>query len=115
MHVTLRKQGPVAIVEIEGKLALGESLDEFRAKWMDAVATGSPNLVIVLSRVPMVDSSGIGSLIRCHSAVTAAGGKMKLVGVGDVVRQSFRVTRLEKVFDFHESESSALAALGVTA
>jgi anti-sigma B factor antagonist len=115
MAVTMRKQGTVAVLEIEGKLSLGESVDEFRAKWMDAVATGSRNLVLVLSRVPMVDSSGIGSLIRCHSAVTAAGGKLKLVGTGDVVRQSLKVTRLDRVFDFHESESSALNALGTHA
>src|SRR5438105_2701912 len=70
MPVSLRKQGSVAILELNGKLSLGNSLEEFRAKWSDAVATGARDLVINLTRVPMVDSSGIGSLIRCHSAVT---------------------------------------------
>lgn len=109
MAVSLRKQGSTAILEIEGKLSLGPSVDEFRAKWTDAVSTGSRDVVVNLGRVPMIDSSGIGSLIRCHSAVTANGGKMKLVGVGEVVRQSFKVTRLDRVFEFHESEAAALA------
>jgi anti-sigma B factor antagonist len=111
MPVSLRKEGSTAILEIEGKLSLGPSVDEFRAKWTDAVATGSRDLVVNMARVPMVDSSGIGSLIRCHSAVTAKGGKLKLVAVGDVVRQSFKVTRLDRVFEFHESEAAALSNL----
>jgi len=106
----MRKQGNTAILELEGRLSLGPSLDEFRAKWNDAVATGSHNLVLNMTKVPMVDSSGIGSIIRCHSAITAAGGKMKMVGVGDVVRQSFKVTRLDRVFDFYPDETSALAS-----
>ena len=115
MPLSVRKEGPTAIFEIEGKLALGESVEEFRAKWTDAVATGSRNLIVVLSKVPMVDSSGIGSLIRCHSALSASGGKLKLVGAGEVVKQSLKVTRLDRVFDFYDDEASALASLGTRA
>jgi len=115
MPVSLRKLGSVAILELNGILSLGDSLEEFRAKWSDAVATGARDLVINLTRVPMVDSSGIGSLIRCHSAVTAAGGKVRLVGVGEMVRQSLKVTRLERVFEFYGDEASALASLGASA
>jgi len=115
MSSTLRRQGSTAILEVEGKLSLGENLDEFRSKWTDAVATGSRDIIVILTRVPMVDSSGIGSLIRCHSAVTAAGGRMKLVGVGDMVRQSFKVTRLDRVFELHDTEAAALTALGASA
>src|SRR5256885_16473608 len=107
MLVALRKQGSVSILEFNGKLSLGNSMEEFRAKWRDAVATGARDLVINLTRVPMVDSSGIGSLIRCHSAVTAAGGKVKLVGVGALVKQSMKITRLDRIFEIHDDESSA--------
>ena len=111
MASKVRNQGTTAIVEIDGKLSLGPAVDEFRSKWTDALAGGAHDIVVNLAAVPMVDSSGIGSLIRCHSAVTAAGGKMKLVGVGEVVRQSFKVTRLDRVFEFHDNEASALADL----
>ena len=111
MPVSLRKLGSVAILELNGKLSLGDSLEEFRAKWSDAVATGAHDLVINLTRVPMVDSSGIGSLIRCHSAVSAAGGKLKIVAASNTVMQAFKVTRLDRVLDLHTDEKSALASL----
>src|SRR5207245_11401979 len=113
--LSLRQQGIGAPSELDGKLSLATSRAEFRAKWSDAVATGARDLVINLTRVPMVDSSGIGSLIRCHSAVTAAGGKVRLVGVGEMVRQSLKVTRLERVFEFYADEAGALASLGASA
>jgi anti-anti-sigma factor len=115
MPVSLRKQGRVGVLSVNGKLALGDSLDEFRSKWADAVATGAHDIIVDFSKVPMVDSSGIGSLIRCHSAVAANGGKLKLVGVNDVVKQSFKTTRLDRVFEFYGDEASALASLSASA
>jgi len=115
MPVSVRKQGTVAVVAIEGKLAMGGMLVEFRSKWAQAVSGGAQNLVVDLSKVPMADSSGIGSLIRCHSAVNANGGKVKLAGVNEVVRQSFKTTRLDKVFEFYDDENAALASFSQTA
>lgn len=115
MSVSLRNEGRIALLAIDGKLALGDSLDEFRTKWADATATGAKDVIVNFSKVPMVDSSGIGSLIRCHSALVASGGKLKLVAVNDVVRQSFKTTRLDRVFEFYNDESSALASFGASA
>ncbi len=111
MPTHLKKQGTTAILELQGKLALGDNLDEFRAKWSEAIATGVRDLVVNLEKVPMVDSSGIGSLIRCHSAITAIGGRLKLVSAGEMVRQSFRIMRLDRVFEFYDNEASALASI----
>ena len=115
MSTRLRKQGAAVILEVEGKLALGDGLDDFRAQWTNAIASGVRELLVNLEKVPMVDSSGIGSLIRCHSAITAAGGKLKLVGAGEMVHQSFRIMRLDRVFEFYESEARALASSGASA
>ena len=111
MPTHLKKQGTTAILAVEGKLALGDNLDEFRAKWSDAIAAGVRDLVVNLEKVPMVDSSGIGSLIRCHSAVSAVGGRLKLASAGDMVRQSFRIMRLDRVFEFYDDEASAIASI----
>ena len=110
MPASVRKQGNVAILELEGKLGIGAAVDNFRSTWTDCLSTGCKNIVVVLARVPMVDSSGIGSLIRCHSAVAAAGGHLKVVGINDTVRQAFKVTRLDHVFELHETEASALSS-----
>ena len=111
MSASVRKQGSVAIVELEGKLGLGAAVDDFRSTWSDCLSTGCKDIVIILARVPMVDSSGIGGLIRCHSAVVAAGGRLKVVGINDIVRQAFKTTHLDHVFDLHETEASALSSL----
>lgn len=108
MPVSVRKQGESVIVELDGRLALGGPVDELRARWTEALAGGAKEIILNMGRVTMVDSSGIGTMIRCHSAVTAAGGKLKIVGANSTVRQAFRITRLDKVFEFHETEESAL-------
>jgi len=111
MASKVRKEGSTAILELDGKLSLGPAVDDFRSKWADALASGAQHIVVNLASVPMVDSSGIGSLIRCHSAVSAAGGKLKVVGASNTVMQAFKVTRLDRVLDLHPDEKSALASL----
>ena len=112
MTAPVEKRGDVVVIRLKGKLLLGESVDDFRGKWQEALAAGSRNLVVNLSGVPVLDSTGIGSLLRCQTAVSSSGGKLCLVGTNKVIRQALRVTRLERHFEFHESEESALASLG---
>ena len=109
MAAVIRKNGDTVIVDVDGRLALGGPVDEFRAKWTEALSGGAKELVVNLSKVTMVDSSGIGTMIRAHSAIKATGGKLKVVGANTTVRQAFHVTRLDKVFESHDSEESALA------
>ena len=111
MTSKVRKEGATAILELDGKLSLGPAVDDFRSKWTDALAGGARHIVVNLAAVPMMDSSGIGSLIRCHSAVSAAGGKLKIVAATNTVLQAFKVTRLDRVLELHTDEKSALAAL----
>jgi anti-anti-sigma regulatory factor len=49
-------------------------------------------------------------MIRCHSAITQRGGKVRLIGANATVRQAFKVTRLDNIFEFHDSEQAAMAA-----
>ena len=111
MSIATRKQGDVVIFEMEGKLDLGPAVDDFRTGWSDALATGSRHVVVNLTKVPAIDSSGIGSLIRCHSAVVARRGSMKVVGACGVVLQALRLTHVDQVLEFHETEDSALASV----
>jgi anti-sigma B factor antagonist len=105
----VRKSGQTAILVVEGKLSIGAAVDEFRDRWSEAVAAGAHDIVLDLSRVPIIDSSGIGSMIKCHSVVSKNGGKLKLVGAHEIVRQAFKMTRLDSVFEFYDKESDALA------
>ena len=113
MTCATRKQGNIAIFDLEGKLALGPAVDAFRAGWTEALGAGSRHVVVNLSSVPTIDSSGIGILVRCHTAAVAKGGKMKVVGAGGVVLQALKLSHVDQVLEFHESEAEALASLGV--
>ena len=112
MSATTRKQGNAVIFELEGKLGLGPAVDDFRSAWTEALAAGSRNVVVNLAKVPVIDSSGIGCLVRCHCAVAAKGGKLRIVAAGGVVRQALKLTNMDQFMEFHENEASALASLG---
>ncbi len=112
MSMATRKQGNAVIFDLEGKLGLGPAVDDFRTGWSDALAAGSRNVVVNLAKVPLIDSSGIGSLVRCHAAVLAHGGKLRIAGASGVVRQALKLTNVDQLLEFHESEASALASLG---
>ncbi len=111
MTTKLRQSGKAAVLEVDGKLKLGESVDQFRTQWSEAINGGAKILVIILGNVPMIDSSGLGSLMRCYSALKAVGGRVKLVGANEVVRQALGVTHLDKLFDFYDNEAAALASI----
>ena len=112
MSVTTRKQGSAVLIDLEGKLSLGPAVDEFRTAWSDALAAGSRKVVVNMAKVPVIDSSGIGVLVRCHAAMAAKGGKMTIAGACGVVRQALKLTNVDQLLEFHETEASALASLG---
>ena len=110
MPPQMRQSGDTAVIELTGRVIMGEVVEEFRALWTQAMEAGAKNILVNVAQVTFLDSSGIGMMIRCHSAVTQRGGKLRLVGANSTVRQAFKVTRLDNVFEFHDSEQSALAA-----
>lgn len=110
MPPKMRQSGDTAVIELTGRITMGEVVEEFRALWTQAVDAGANHVCVNLAQVTFMDSTGIGMMIRCHSAVTQRGGKVRLVGANATVRQAFKVTRLDNVFEFHDSEQSALAA-----
>jgi anti-sigma B factor antagonist len=111
----MRTAGGAVVLTVDGKLKMGESVDRFRALWNEAVGSGAKVLIIDVSNVPVVDSSGLGSLMRCYSALKAVGGRVKLVGANEVIRQTLSVTHLDKLFSFYDDEASALASIATVA
>src|ERR1043166_4648130 len=110
MAIKSSRDGSALIMQLQGKFGIGPNLDEFRTGWQDALEDGAIDIVLDLGGVSMVDSSAIGSMIRCNSALTARGGRIRIVAANDTVRQAFRVTRLDSIFQFFDDQKSALAA-----
>jgi anti-sigma B factor antagonist len=107
LDVTTR--GDHTVVALGGELDLATQ-GELRTLLNDLVVAGQVHLVLDLSEVTFLDSTGIGALIGTRRRVHAFQGSLALVCPGEAVMKIFTITGLEKVFDLHETLDSALAA-----
>ncbi len=89
----------------------GDAVDEFRARFSEAMAGGARDFVIEMSGVSTIDSSGMGVLVRCLADLHALGGRMVIAGANETVRMALKLTRLESLFEFCADGAGALAAL----
>ena len=108
MQVSIdRHQGQAAVITPEGRLDLA-SASEFKQILTDAVEAGDRILVVDLSNVPFVDSSGLGALISGMKATRLAGGDLRIAEVGDQARLILELTSLDKVMKIYPTVEEAL-------
>ncbi len=105
-----RREGQVAVVTPEGRLDLA-SAPEFKQALNDAVNAGYRVLVVDLSSVPFVDSSGLGALISGMKATRLAGGDLRIAQVGEQARLILELTTLDKVIKMYPTVEEALVDL----
>ena len=110
MPCIVRHEGNVAVLQLEGKLALGPGVDDFRRAWSEALGSGCRNLVVNLTQVPIIDSSGIGTLIRFHSAAVASHGRVRLVAPTEFVRKALELSQLHTIFKIYDDETAAVSS-----
>ena len=103
--------GSTSVITLRGALILGLAPKQLEALVPQLVASGHRNLVFDLSGVTHIDSTGIGCFIDTHSRLEKIGGHMLLAGAGGMVRDSFRVTRLDTVFRFYPTVEAACEGL----
>ena len=112
MQITERHVGDVAIVDMSGRLVLGESDELLRDKVNSLVQQGHKHVLVNLSQVTYMDSSGIGELVGCYTTVTRRGGALKLLGLTKRISDLLTITKLVTVFDTYETEKEAIASFG---
>jgi anti-sigma B factor antagonist len=100
----------VAIVDISGQLRLGEGTGKLRNVVQQLIADGYRKILLNLSGVIHIDSSGIGELMSNFTTVRNQGGELKLMNLNKNVRNLLQITRLFTVFDVHENQDSAMQA-----
>jgi anti-anti-sigma factor len=110
VNISVRKIGNVSIVDLQGPLRIGEGEQKFREQVKDLMASGEKNLAVNLAAVPMLDSTGIGALVRTHKLLKEAGGIFTLFAPTRMVRQTLKMVRLDRVLGLYDDEASALAA-----
>jgi anti-sigma B factor antagonist len=104
-------QPGVAVMALTGKVMLGANTSAIGELINSLLARGARKIVVDLSGVTHIDSTGIGIFIASLGKVTQAGGTLAMAGASGAVREGFRVTRLDRVFRFFPDRASALAAL----
>lgn len=105
-----REVDRVIVVDIVGRLTITDSRTQLRDLVHVFTSNGHRKFLINLEGVDFVDSNGLGELTRCFCSVRQAGGDMKLVHVNARVQALLEITRINKLFEIHTEEYSALEA-----
>ncbi len=108
MTTNARQVGDVTVVDIKGRIALGEESAALRDLVMNLLSEGHVKILLNLADVSYIDSSGLGTLVSTVASVRKASGEMRLVNLSDRVDDLMEVTRLYTVFDIADDEPTAL-------
>jgi len=109
MEISVRQQNGVDLLEVRGRLTIGEPAEQLNEALQSLVRNGGRKVVINLNGVPQIDSSGISTLVRISIKLAREGGALRLVCGHGRVRDALTVTRLIEAIPTFESESAALA------
>ncbi len=115
MTTNIRQVGDVTVVDLNGRIALGEESAGLRDMIANLLSEGHVKILLNLAGVDYIDSSGLGALVSGVASVRRVGGEMKLVNLSGKVDDLMEVTRLYTVFDIADNEEAALASFGKTA
>jgi anti-sigma B factor antagonist len=110
MKTSTRQTADITIVDVSGKIALGEESAALRNLVMDLLSEGHHKILLNLAGVHYIDSSGLGALVSAMASVRKVGGEMKLTKLTEKVDDLMEVTRLYTVFDIADDEASAVSS-----
>lgn len=110
MEITERSNNGVTVLDLNGKILLGEGDEVLRHTVRSVIAGGTRKLLLNLANVPYVDSAGLGELVRCHTRMVQAGGSVKLLNVTSRLHDLLQITKLVTVFETFESEDTAIGS-----
>jgi anti-sigma B factor antagonist len=108
MQIDERVVGDVTILDLKGKMTLGEGDELLKDKVNSLMHRGHKHLLLNLGQVPYIDSAGLGEIVRSYTTISRQGGKMKLLNVTKRIEDLLSITKLLTVFDTYDSEEEAL-------
>ena len=111
-NASVRKIGDITIVELKGKITIGVGDLQMREAIHAVLNEGARKLVVDMSQVTTIDSSGVGELVGCFTTATHKGAKMKLMNLPAKISDVLTVTQLITVFDVYPNEAEATASFG---
>lgn len=115
MQTSSRQIGNVSVVDVKGRITIGEGNIKLREIVEGLLEKGHKQILLNLRDVAYIDSSGLGELVKTHSTLQRQGGQLKLANPNQKVMDLLKATTLNKVFDVHKDEASAVHSFGVVA
>ncbi|HUK87080.1 MAG TPA: STAS domain-containing protein [Terriglobales bacterium] len=110
MKASTRQVNGVTVVDLSGRITLGEGSVILRDTVRDLVGKGSKKILLNLGDVTYIDSSGIGELVSAFTTVRNQGGELKLLNLTKKVHDLLQITKLYTVFDVKDDEATAVSS-----
>ncbi len=110
LNISERQAGDVTILDMDGKVTIGEGSVALRTTIRRLLSEGKKNILLNLGSVGYIDSSGIGELVSSFTSVSKEGGTLKLLNLTEKIQDLLAITKLLTVFDVFEDEGAALGS-----
>ncbi len=108
MEIVERTVSDVTVLDLKGKMTLGEGDELLKDKINSLLAAGKKKLLLNLESVPYIDSAGLGEVVRTYTTVSRQGGSLKLLNLTKRIEDLLSITKLLTVFDTFDSEAEAV-------
>jgi anti-sigma B factor antagonist len=115
MQIDERFVGDVVVLDLKGKITLGEGDELLKDKVNSLVNQGYKKIVLNLEGVPYIDSAGLGEVVRTYTTVSRQGGSLKLLNLTKRITDLLSITKLLTVFETFDSESAAVQSFSASA
>lgn len=108
LNITERHQDTVLILDLEGKIKLGEECSNLRQTLRSLVENGEKKILLNLEKVSFIDSSGLGELVASYITIQKNGGDVRLVHLSEKVHELMTLTKLLTIFEVYDNEADAI-------
>src|SRR5436305_4173845 len=108
LTVSTHEARGVIVVDLAGKIALGETSQQLHSELRSLVDGGNKYVLLNLANVKTIDSSGLGTLVAGYTTVERAGGQLKLTSLSDKASELMTITKLYTVFDMFDDEQAGI-------
>jgi anti-sigma B factor antagonist len=115
MQIDERMVGDVVVLDLKGKITLGEGDELLKDKVNSLVNQGHKKIVLNLADVPYIDSAGLGEVVRTYTTVSRQGGSLKLLNLTKRITDLLSITKLLTVFETFDSENEAVRSFSASA
>jgi len=100
----------VSVLELQGRIVLGEESNALREKLKGLVAAGKKKIVLNMANIKYIDSAGLGALVAAHVSAKTQGASVRLSNLGEKFHEILQVTRLLTIFDVYDSQAAAISS-----